>query len=93
MEGRQAAAASPAPSVPYQSADTGKIFYLQNRVSGNAPNITVNILEPYARVGERINELDLRIQKVIRFGKARANFVVKFMSNSWDLPPKLAFTH
>jgi len=45
-------------------------------LSGNAPNITVNILEPYANLGERINELDLRFQKILRFGKTRANFGV-----------------
>jgi len=42
-------------------------------LSGNAPNMTVNIIEPYAKVGERINELDLRFQKIVRFGKTRAN--------------------
>jgi hypothetical protein len=40
---------------------------------GNAANMTVNILEPYATLGERVNELDLRLQKIIRFGKTRAN--------------------
>jgi hypothetical protein len=42
-------------------------------LSGNATSITMNIIEPYARVGERINELDLRFQKIVRFGKTRAN--------------------
>ena len=42
-------------------------------LAGNAPNITVNIIEPYAQLGERINELDLRFQKIVRFGKTRAN--------------------
>ena len=42
-------------------------------LAGNASNITVNILEPYATLGERVNELDLRLQKIIRFGKTRAN--------------------
>ena len=40
-------------------------------LAGNAPNITVNIIEPYAAVGERVNELDLRFQKILRFGKTR----------------------
>jgi len=40
---------------------------------GSAANITVNILEPYAVLGERVNELDLRLQKILRFGNTRAN--------------------
>ncbi len=42
-------------------------------LAGNAPNITVNILEPYAELGQRVNELDLRIGKVFRFGRNKAN--------------------
>jgi len=42
-------------------------------LAGNAANATVNILEPYATLGERVNELDLRFQKILRFGKTRAN--------------------
>ena len=42
-------------------------------LAGSASNITVNILEPYAVLGERVNELDVRFQKILRFGKTRAN--------------------
>jgi len=42
-------------------------------LAGSAANATVNILEPYATLGERVNELDLRLQKILRFGKTRAN--------------------
>jgi hypothetical protein len=38
--------------------------------------VTVNILEPYAQLGERINEIDLRLSKVLRFGRTRANIGV-----------------
>jgi hypothetical protein len=41
--------------------------------SGNAPNLTVNLIEPYSILGERVNELDLRIGKIFRFGRNRAN--------------------
>lgn len=37
-------------------------------LAGSAANITVNILEPYATLGDRVNELDLRFQKILRFG-------------------------
>jgi len=63
---------------------------LGRNLSGNAPNITVNILEPYARVGERINELDLRFQKVIRIGKARTNFGVDIF-NVLNAAPALSY--
>jgi len=45
-------------------------------LAGNAPNITVNILEPYAQIGERVNELNLRFQKIVRVAGARANIGV-----------------
>ena len=46
---------------------------LNRNLSGNATNITVNILRPYERLGERVNELDLRVQKILRFSRTRAN--------------------
>jgi hypothetical protein len=42
-------------------------------LAGSAPNITVNILEPYAQLGKRVNELDLRVGKVVRFGGKKVN--------------------
>ncbi len=45
-------------------------------LAGNPANVTVNILEPYAQLGERINEIDLRLSKVLRFGRTRANIGV-----------------
>jgi hypothetical protein len=59
-------------------------------LAGNAPNITVNIIEPYAQVGERINELDLRFQKILRFGKTRANFGVDIF-NVLNADPALSY--
>jgi hypothetical protein len=42
-------------------------------LSGSAPNITVNVLPPYAQIGARVNELDLRLGKIIKVGKVRTN--------------------
>jgi hypothetical protein len=40
--------------------------------AGNVPNVTVNILAPNADTyGDRINQLDFRVGKVLRFGKTR----------------------
>jgi hypothetical protein len=36
-------------------------------LSGNAPNVTVNLIEPGTLYGNRINQLDLRVAKLLRF--------------------------
>jgi hypothetical protein len=41
-------------------------------VSSNAPNVTVNILEPGAMYGDRLNQLDFRVGKILRLGSTRA---------------------
>ena len=41
-------------------------------LSGSAPNVTVNLLAPDEMRGPRVNQLDLRIGKVLRFGNQRA---------------------
>jgi hypothetical protein len=45
-------------------------------LSGNTPSITVNLLEPGAAWGDRINEFDVRVAKVLRFGRTRTNIGV-----------------
>jgi hypothetical protein len=42
-------------------------------LSGSAPNATVNLVVPHSVLGDRINEMDLRVGKVLKFGKTRAN--------------------
>jgi hypothetical protein len=42
-------------------------------LSNNAPNVTVNLVEPGTLYGDRINEVDLRIAKILRFGRTRTN--------------------
>jgi hypothetical protein len=46
---------------------------LGRNLSGNAANVTVNMIEPGTRYGDRINELDLRVAKLLRLGRWRAN--------------------
>jgi hypothetical protein len=40
-------------------------------LSGNAPNVTVNLLAPGTMYGDRINELDFRLAKTLRWGRSR----------------------
>jgi hypothetical protein len=41
--------------------------------SGAVPNVVVNLVAPGEQFGDRVNEIDLRVAKVLRFGKTRAN--------------------
>ena len=43
-------------------------------LSGNAANITVNVLEPGSLFGDRLNQLDLRLGKILRFSGVRSVF-------------------
>jgi hypothetical protein len=40
-------------------------------LSGNAPNVTVNLVAPGTMYGDRINELDFRVGKILKFGRSR----------------------
>jgi len=39
--------------------------------SGNVTNVTVNLIQPGSMYGDRINQLDFRAAKILRFGKTR----------------------
>ncbi|MBI4266622.1 MAG: hypothetical protein HY657_19820, partial [Acidobacteria bacterium] len=45
---------------------------LGRNLSGGAANVTVNLIEPQSTFGDRVNQLDVRLGKVLRFGRARA---------------------
>jgi hypothetical protein len=45
---------------------------LGRNLSGNASNVTINLVPPGTMYGDRINELDFRIGKILRFGGARS---------------------
>jgi Carboxypeptidase regulatory-like domain len=39
--------------------------------AGNVPNVTINLLKPGEMYGDRVNQLDFRVGKVLRFGRTR----------------------
>jgi hypothetical protein len=41
-------------------------------LSGNQANVQVNVLAPETQYNERINQLDLRFGKIVRFGRTRS---------------------
>lgn len=41
-------------------------------LAGNAPNIGVNIVQPMSAYENRVNQLDLRFGKLIRYGRTRS---------------------
>jgi hypothetical protein len=45
---------------------------LGRSLSGDAPNVTVNLVRPGAMRGDRINEIDIRVAKLLKFGRSRA---------------------
>jgi len=44
---------------------------LGRNLSGNAPNVTVNLVAPGTHYGDRINQIDVRVAKILRHGRSR----------------------
>jgi hypothetical protein len=44
---------------------------LGRNLSGNAPNVTVNLVAPGSSYGNRINQIDVRVAKIVRHGRSR----------------------
>jgi hypothetical protein len=50
---------------------------LGRSLSGNAQNVTVNLIAPGTMYGNRINELDLRAGKMFKMGRTHSTFAVE----------------
>ena len=46
--------------------------------SGGVANVTVNLIEPGTLYGDRVNQLDLRLAKLVRIGRTRTKLQVDF---------------
>jgi hypothetical protein len=55
----------------YAAPNSAVVPSLGRNLSGNATNVTVNLLAPGVRYGDRINQLDLRVGKLLRPGRSR----------------------
>jgi hypothetical protein len=55
-------------------------------LSSNAPTATVNLIEPGTLYGDRLNEVDLRFAKILRFGRTRTNIGVDIYNISNSSP-------
>jgi hypothetical protein len=61
----------------YAAPDAAVAPSLGRSLSGNAPNVTVNLVAPGTMYGDRINQLDLRVAKILKFGGARSVVAVE----------------
>ena len=55
----------------YTVTNAAVVPSLGRSLSGNAPNVTVNLIAPGALYGDRINQLDLKVGKILKFGRLR----------------------
>ena len=58
-------------SANYSVANTAVVPSLGRSLAGNVPNVTVNLVAPGTLAGTRVNQLDLRIAKILRVGRTR----------------------
>jgi hypothetical protein len=50
---------------------------LGRNLSGNAPNVTVNLVAPGTLYGDRINQLDVRAAKILKYGRVRTTVALE----------------
>ena len=64
--------------------------FLGRAPSGGVANVTVNLVTPGTMYGDRINQLDLRFSKLLRFGSTRTRISLD-MYNSLNSAPVLTY--
>ena len=63
---------------------------LGRNLAGNASNVTVNLIEPGTLYGDRLNELNLRVGKLLRVGRIRTNVGIDIF-NLLNVAPALSY--
>jgi hypothetical protein len=64
---------------------------LGRNLSGGASNLVVNIIEPGTMYGDRLNQMDLRFGKILRFGRARVSASLD-LYNALNANPVVSFS-
>src|SRR6185436_18275222 len=64
--------------------------FLGRAPSGGVANVTVNLIAPGELYGDRVNQFDLRISKVLRFGPARTKISLD-LYNALNANPALTY--
>ena len=59
-------------------------------LAGSVPNITVNLIPPGTSYQRRLNQLDLRVAKILRFGRIRTQVAVD-LYNALNANPVLTY--
>jgi len=55
----------------YAVPNSAVVGSLGRNLAGNAPNVTVNLVAPGTMYGDRVNQLDFRVAKILKFGRTR----------------------
>jgi hypothetical protein len=63
---------------------------LGRNLSGNATNVAVNLLAPGEMFSDRVNQFDVRVGKILRFGRQRANISLD-LYNAFNLDTVLTY--
>jgi hypothetical protein len=61
-------------------------------LAGGDANVSINLLNPGQMYGDRINQLDFRVAKVLRFGRTRANVGLDLF-NALNAAPVLTYNN
>jgi hypothetical protein len=61
----------------YTAASSIVAPWLGRDLSGNAANVTVNLVAPGTMYGDRLNQLDVRVGKTLRSGRLRTNLALE----------------
>ena len=64
--------------------------FLGRAPSGGVANVTMNLVEPGTLYGDRVNQLDLRFTKLLKFGRTRTKISLD-MYNSLNSAPVLTY--
>jgi hypothetical protein len=84
----------PAEQATYTATNAVVQPSLGRPLSGNAANVSVNLIDPNVVYGDRLNQLDLRLGKILKYGRTRSTVsldVYNLMNSSAVLQQSSAY--